>query len=138
MSETLWNVPFGVPAVALPRWKPTTLGWREATTMSGMPSPVASASAMQRAPPYVGIETGAANVPPPALPFPGSPDRTCDTVADLAEAADTGPRWAVVTEFQTEPEPEMLDRLLEYLGRLRRGLRGRARPLARRRSSPTR
>ena len=29
----------------------------------------------------------------------------------------------VVTEFQTEPEPEILDRALEYTVRLRRGLR---------------
>jgi hypothetical protein len=59
------------------------------------------------------------------LPFPGAPDRTCDTVADLAEAevGEPGPRWALVTEFQTEPDPDMLDRLLEYLVRLRRGLR---------------
>jgi hypothetical protein len=58
------------------------------------------------------------------LPFPGTPDRTCDTVADLAEEdAETGRRWAIVNEFQTEPEPEKLDRLLEYLARLRRGLR---------------
>ena len=58
------------------------------------------------------------------LPFPGTPDRTCDTVAELAEDDDEADlRWAVVTEFQAEPEPEMLDRLLEYLSRLRRGLR---------------
>jgi hypothetical protein len=57
------------------------------------------------------------------LPFPGEPDRTCDTVANLSETPETGPRWAFVTEFQTEPEADMLDRLLEYLARLRRGLR---------------
>src|SRR4051812_33359953 len=59
------------------------------------------------------------------VPFPGTPDRTCDTVADLAFAGpgDAGLRWALAVEFQTDPDPEMLDRLLEYLGRLRRGLR---------------
>jgi hypothetical protein len=57
------------------------------------------------------------------LPFPAAPDRTCDTVADLAADAENGPRWALVVEFQTEPEPDMLDRLLEYVVRLRRGLR---------------
>jgi hypothetical protein len=57
------------------------------------------------------------------LPFPGESDRTCDTVADLAETPETGPRWALVAEFQTEPEADMVDRLLEYLARLRRALR---------------
>jgi len=57
------------------------------------------------------------------LPFPGAPDRTCDTVADLAEAVEALRRWALVTEFQTEPDPDILDRLLEYLARLRRVLR---------------
>ena len=57
------------------------------------------------------------------LPFPGEADRTCDTVAELAGDGETGPRWALVVEFQTEPKPDMLDRLLEYLVRLRRGLR---------------
>ncbi len=57
------------------------------------------------------------------LPFPGTPDRTCDTVADLAESATALLRWAVVTEFQTVPETEILDRALEYVVRIRRGLR---------------
>ena len=57
------------------------------------------------------------------LPFPGTPDRTCDTVAELAEVVEALRRWALVTEFQTEPDPEILDRLLEYLARLRRVLR---------------
>jgi hypothetical protein len=57
------------------------------------------------------------------LPFPGAPDRTCDTVADLGEDRESGSRWALVVEFQTEPEPDMLARLLEYLARLRRSLR---------------
>jgi hypothetical protein len=57
------------------------------------------------------------------LPFPGTRDRTCDTVAELAEDRPEGPRFAVVTEFQTEPESEILDRALEYLARFRRELR---------------
>jgi hypothetical protein len=57
------------------------------------------------------------------LPFPGTPDRTCDTVADLAATAKATLRWAIVTEFQTEPDLEILDRLLEYVARLRRALR---------------
>jgi hypothetical protein len=57
------------------------------------------------------------------LPFPGTPDRTCDTVADLAYDAASDRRWAVITEFQTDPESEILDRLLEYVARIRRALR---------------
>ena len=57
------------------------------------------------------------------LPFPGEPDRICDTVAELLEPADPPVRWALATEFQAEPDPDMLDRLLEYLARLRRELR---------------
>jgi len=57
------------------------------------------------------------------LPFPGDPDRTGDTVAELADPAESAARWALATEFQSEPDPDMLDRLLEYLARLRRELR---------------
>ena len=57
------------------------------------------------------------------LPFPGEPDRVSDTVAELLDPSEPSIRWALVTEFQTEPDPEMLDRLLEYLARLRRELR---------------
>ena len=53
------------------------------------------------------------------VPFPGSPDRTCDTVADLAATAEAILRWALVTEFQTEPGTDMLDRLLEYAIQIR-------------------
>jgi hypothetical protein len=57
------------------------------------------------------------------LPFPGEPDRTSDTVAELFDPAEPRVRWALVTEFQAEPDAEILDRLLEYLARLRRELR---------------
>jgi hypothetical protein len=59
------------------------------------------------------------------VPFPGARDRTCDTVAELAsgEGGDSDPRWAIVIEFQTEPEPEILERLLEYSILIRRGVR---------------
>jgi hypothetical protein len=57
------------------------------------------------------------------LPFPGQPDRTCDTVAALARAGEPSTPWALVIESQAEPDPDMLDRLLEYLARLRRELR---------------
>jgi hypothetical protein len=56
------------------------------------------------------------------LPFPGDPERTGDTVAWWAEP-DTGRPWAVAVEFQTEPDPDMFGRLLEYLGGLWRTAR---------------
>lgn len=57
------------------------------------------------------------------LPVPGEPDRICDTVAGLARGATVEPAWALVIEFHAEPDPDMLDRLREYLARLRRELR---------------
>lgn len=57
------------------------------------------------------------------LPFPGEPDRTCDTVAELPDAAYIGRLWALIVEFQSEPDPEILERLLEYMIRLRREVR---------------
>src|SRR5262249_29249839 len=57
------------------------------------------------------------------LPFPGITDRTSDTVAELIGALPEALRWALVTEFQTEPDAEILDRLLDYLARLRLALR---------------
>jgi hypothetical protein len=57
------------------------------------------------------------------LPFPGHPDRTCDTVAGLVDDAAPDRWWALPIEFQHAPDPEMFGRLLEYLGRLWRELR---------------
>jgi hypothetical protein len=57
------------------------------------------------------------------VPFPGERDRTCDTVAGIEHTAELDQHWAVVVEFQAEPDADMLDRLLEYLARLRRALR---------------
>lgn len=51
------------------------------------------------------------------LPFPGDPDRTCDTVAWL-EDADPAVRWAVPVEFCLTPDGELFGRLLVYLGQL--------------------
>jgi hypothetical protein len=51
------------------------------------------------------------------LPFPGDPERTCDTVAGL----DAGPGkepFAVAVEFCLEPDAGMFGRLLVYLGQL--------------------
>jgi hypothetical protein len=52
------------------------------------------------------------------IPFPGEPDRTCDTVACLGTSEDPAGWWAVPVEFQSEPDAEMFGRLLEFLGRL--------------------
>jgi hypothetical protein len=57
------------------------------------------------------------------IPFPGEPDRRCDTVAEMVPADGLGPPWAVVVEVQTRPDPDMPERLLEYMARLRRELR---------------
>ena len=53
-----------------------------------------------------------------SIPFPGDPDRTCDTVADITDATDTEGSWAMAIEFQTRPDVRLFGRLLEYLGRL--------------------
>jgi len=52
------------------------------------------------------------------LPFPGEPDRTCDTVARLDDPAAPGEPWAVPVEFALEPEADLFGRLLAYLGLL--------------------
>lgn len=57
------------------------------------------------------------------IPIPGDPDRRCDTVAELVHSSGTGPPWALVLELQTRPDPEILDRVLEYLARFRREIR---------------
>jgi hypothetical protein len=57
------------------------------------------------------------------LPFPGVPDRTCDTVAALEEPGQGTEPIAYVVEAQSEPHPDMLERMLEYLSRFRRELR---------------
>jgi hypothetical protein len=55
------------------------------------------------------------------IPFPGHPERTCDTVAEVLDESTC--LWAFVLEFQTKPDAQMFGRLLEYLGRLWRELR---------------
>src|SRR5262249_27709329 len=51
------------------------------------------------------------------LPFPGEPDRTCDTVAELGEAGEPH-SWALPVEFCLAPDPALPGRLLAYLGLL--------------------
>jgi hypothetical protein len=57
------------------------------------------------------------------LAFPGEPDRICDTVAEFAPREGDGPRRLLDVECQSEPHPDMLERLGEYAYRLRRGIR---------------
>lgn len=54
---------------------------------------------------------------------PGEPERRCDTVAELQHASGRAPPWALLIELQIGPDPDMLERLLEYLGRTRREVR---------------
>jgi hypothetical protein len=57
------------------------------------------------------------------VPYPGEPDRICDTVAGLGHTTDPDKFWAAVVEFQAAPDEEGLERLLEYKVRLRRELK---------------
>ncbi len=52
------------------------------------------------------------------LRFPGEPDRTCDTVAFLEDRLCGHVPWALVIEFQIEPDALMFGRLLGYFGPL--------------------
>ena len=52
------------------------------------------------------------------LPWPGQPDRTCDTVTHLRDTAVGGVPWAVPVEFQCDPDPLMFGRGMVYLGNL--------------------
>jgi hypothetical protein len=56
------------------------------------------------------------------LPFPGEPDRVCDTVAEFEHQVDRRSRCLVDVEVQAEPDADMLERLGEYAFRLRREL----------------
>jgi hypothetical protein len=56
------------------------------------------------------------------IAFPGEPDRTCDTVAELLQAGESPICWLLVLELQSQPDKEIFGRLLEYLGRAWRGL----------------
>lgn len=64
------------------------------------------------------------------LPFPGERDRTCDTVAEFENTAVPAESWAVIMEFQSEPEGLMLARIADYEGRLYLEYQGRYRVAA--------
>jgi hypothetical protein len=50
------------------------------------------------------------------IPWPGKPEKICDTVAWLDDLGRDSLPWAVLFEFQSDPAPDMLGRLLIYLG----------------------
>src|SRR5262245_20258478 len=52
----------------------------------------------------------------PRMTEPGRDERISDTIAWLLNVKRNGVPWAVVVEFQIEPDPDMFGRLLEYLG----------------------
>lgn len=49
--------------------------------------------------------------------FPGEPDRTLDTVAELLQAGNPPVWWLLAIELQSKLDKEIFGRLLEYLGR---------------------
>ena len=57
------------------------------------------------------------------MAFPGEPDRVCDTIAEFIRQGENWRRLLLDAEAQTEPHPDMLERLGEYAYRLRRELR---------------
>lgn len=52
------------------------------------------------------------------LPSPGIPERSTELVAELVERSVVAFAWALLVEFQAEPDPELFGPLLEYLGRM--------------------
>jgi hypothetical protein len=57
------------------------------------------------------------------IAFPGEPDRICDTVAEFGPREGDEPHRLADVEAQTEPDPDILERLGEYAFRLRREIR---------------
>jgi hypothetical protein len=57
------------------------------------------------------------------IPWPGAPERICDTVAHLRDLLRHGIPWAIVVEFQRLPDPDMFGRLLIYMGQVYLDLR---------------
>jgi hypothetical protein len=52
--------------------------------------------------------------------LPTHPDRTGDSVAEIAEVNVEGVHWLIPIEFQSTPDRHMRSRLLEYLAALMR------------------
>jgi hypothetical protein len=59
-----------------------------------------------------------------SLPWPGdSPEKVRDTLAHLLDRTTGGVPWAVGAEFQLQPDPDMVSRMMIYLGEARLQLR---------------
>src|SRR4051812_15350175 len=56
------------------------------------------------------------------VPFPGEPERRCDTVARFLRRDRNAPPVAAVLEFQARPQGDMLERLADYTLQVRHGL----------------
>ncbi len=52
------------------------------------------------------------------IPFPGEPDRVCDTVAFIEDVLRGQVPWALVLEFQIEPDALMFGRAMVYMGQV--------------------
>ena len=61
-------------------------------------------------------------------PKPPETELTCDSLAEFADNHRPAEPWIVVSEFQTEPTEDDLERLLEYMFRFRRECRPRSDP----------
>jgi hypothetical protein len=57
------------------------------------------------------------------IAFPGEPGRRCDTVAELVSRTGGQGPWALVVEAEARLRADLLARVLEYLGRLKRRVR---------------
>jgi hypothetical protein len=57
------------------------------------------------------------------LPYPGHPERRCDTVAHCLSRREFGRPWAILNEFQTIPDFDMPLRIGSYLCALGQTLR---------------
>jgi len=65
------------------------------------------------------------------LTFPGEPDRTCDTVAELDDQQGEAPPVALVIDFKARPESGSIPQLDEYGLRLYREVPAHRDPLVR-------
>src|SRR5438552_3626658 len=61
-------------------------------------------------------------------PKPPEGELTCDTLAEFAAADRPQEPWIMVTEFETEPGNDDLERVLEYMLRFRRERRPPSHP----------
>jgi hypothetical protein len=64
-----------------------------------------------------------------AIPRPGdAPEQVRDTLAHVLDPTRNGLPWVIGAEFQLRPDPDMVSRLMIYLGEARRTLKPTALP----------